>query len=257
MAWMNYSSIYYHQNTNNSSVYSLLTGNRHIWIQLPRRQMWRHPFGGVRNIHQSHFIRHWIHCALYFDNPELRSHLVLCMEKWQIPENCRSRASCILRLLLKSWRNGFLSRDHMKKVITKREIRTTWTLFMICFCYFLFVMPIVVVNIVDGSSERPAINLAFFCLYWLQYSLNFFVYAARSEQYRKAYVYFLRKVIVSYIKYWFFLDLQSIYLQSKEYLCGVPEPSSRTATATLYYVDKKLLPSILKNYYDAQVRKLK
>ena len=66
---------------------------------------------------------------------------------------------------------------------------------MVCFCYFLFVMPIALVNIIDDTSTSPKLHLALFCIYWLQYSLNFFIYAARSEQYRKAYWYFLRKVI--------------------------------------------------------------
>ena len=86
----------------------------------------------------------------------------------------------------------------MKKALTKREIRTTWTLFLVCFCYFLFVMPIALVNIIDFKSNSPQIHLALFCLYWLQYSLNFFIYAARSEQYRKAYSYFLWKVFQHY-----------------------------------------------------------
>ena len=68
------------------------------------------------------------------------------------------------------------------------------TLFMICFCYFLFVMPIALVNIIDDTHISTQLHLALFCVYWLQYSLNFFIYAARSEQYRKAYWYFLRKV---------------------------------------------------------------
>ena len=83
----------------------------------------------------------------------------------------------------------------MRKALTKREIRTTWTLFLVCFCYFLFVMPIALVNIIDKKSNNPQLHLALFCLYWLQYSLNFFIYAARSEQYRKAYSYFIWKVL--------------------------------------------------------------
>ena len=87
----------------------------------------------------------------------------------------------------------FLYRN-IKAALDKREKRTTMTLFMICFCYFLFVMPIALVNIIDDTHFSPRIHLALFCVYWLQYSLNFFIYAARSEQYRKAYWYFLRKV---------------------------------------------------------------
>ena len=90
----------------------------------------------------------------------------------------------------------FLYRN-IKAALDKREKRTTMTLFMICFCYFLFVMPIALVNIIDDTHFSPRIHLALFCVYWLQYSLNFFIYAARSEQYRKAYWYFLRKVSIN------------------------------------------------------------
>ena len=84
---------------------------------------------------------------------------------------------------------------NIKKIISKREIRTNWTLFMIWFCYFLCVMPMTLINMIDDSYNYPNAHLALFCLYWLQYSsLNFVVYAARSEQYRKACCYFLRKV---------------------------------------------------------------
>ena len=88
---------------------------------------------------------------------------------------------------------------NIKKALDKRERRTTLTLFMVCFCYFLFVMPIALVNIIDDTSTSPKLHLALFCIYWLQYSLNFFIYAARSEQYRKAYWYFLRKVMFQFI----------------------------------------------------------
>ena len=93
----------------------------------------------------------------------------------------------ILSIILLLYRN-------IKAALDKREKRTTMTLFMICFCYFLFVMPIALVNIIDDTHFSPQLHLALFCVYWLQYSLNFFIYAARSEQYRKAYWYFLRKV---------------------------------------------------------------
>lgn len=82
----------------------------------------------------------------------------------------------------------------LKEMITKREMKTTWTLFMVCICYFIFVMPITLVNVVNVQLDEPTLHLALFCIYWLQYSLNFFIYAGRSEQYRKAYSYFIHKV---------------------------------------------------------------
>ena len=85
-------------------------------------------------------------------------------------------------------------RPVLKRVLQKRDIRMTTTLFLVCFCYFLFVAPIAVANIVDYHVNKPEVHLGTHCLYWLQYSLNFVIYAARSEQYRKAYLFFLNQV---------------------------------------------------------------
>ena len=85
-----------------------------------------------------------------------------------------------------------------KKVLSQKESRTTWTLALVCFCYFLFVMPITIVNILHDFGVHGILDsycyLFAFCIYWLQYSLNFFIYAARSEQYRRAYLFFLKEV---------------------------------------------------------------
>ena len=119
----------------------------------------------------------------------------------------------------------------LKKIITKKEMKTTWTLFMVCFCYFIFVMPITLVNVVNVKLDEPKLHLALFCVYWLQYSLNFFIYAGRSEQYRKAYSYFIYKM--------------------RDCICG-PKHDDLTTT-TFYYVNRKMLPAILKNYAEAQL----
>ena len=131
----------------------------------------------------------------------------------------------------------------LKEMITKREMKTTWTLFMVCFCYFIFVMPITLVNVVNVQLDEPKLHLALFCIYWLQYSLNFFIYAGRSEQYRKAYSYFIHKVKLSHQKVRNCILMYS--LQMRDCICGRRENSTTTA---LFYVDKNMLPAILKNY---------
>ena len=132
-------------------------------------------------------------------------------------------------------------------MITKREMKTTWTLFMVCICYFIFVMPITLVNVVNVQLDEPKLHLALFCIYWLQYSLNFFIYAGRSEQYRKAYSYFIHKVS-HFIRLTLTLHFT---LQMRACICDRQENS--TTTAALFYVDRNMLPAILKNYAGAQV----
>ena len=93
------------------------------------------------------------------------------------------------------WKNGkYLKKvghDDLKKVISKREIQTTKTLFMVCLCYLLFVVPISWTDTQKIIDKYPVVDLALRSLYYLQYSLNFFIYAAKSEQYRQAYSYLL------------------------------------------------------------------
>ena len=70
----------------------------------------------------------------------------------------------------------------------------TWTILFVCISYFIFVMPISLLNIFDSKVWFPASHVIAFCIYWSQYSLNCVVYAVRSDQYRKAYVCFLMRL---------------------------------------------------------------
>ena len=94
------------------------------------------------------------------------------------------------------WTNGKylkkIGHDDLKKVISKREVQTTKTLFMVCLCYLLFVAPISLADTQQLLEKHPVWDLLLRILYYLQYSLNFFIYAAKSEQYRQAYTYFLK-----------------------------------------------------------------
>ena len=110
-----------------------------------------------------------------------------------------------------------------------------------CFCYFFFVTPIAFANLFPHRShenpERIAIlYLVLLCLYWLQYSANFFIYAARCDQYRKAYVYFLQCC--------------------KNYFFGAPE--WKTSTATIMIMNRNMvIPDIIQDCSPNQVSELK
>merc|ERR1719422_1631262 len=60
------------------------------------------------------------------------------------------------------------------------------------FCYIVFVGPIFFVSVLGIADET---NLACFILYWFQYTTNFVIYAARSEQYRRAYIQYLKTTL--------------------------------------------------------------
>ena len=83
----------------------------------------------------------------------------------------------------------------------QREVRTTKALFLICLSYLIFVGPVTISDVIhdlklydDESSLHSDFHLIIINIYWLQFSCNFFIYAARSEQFRMAYLYFLKNV---------------------------------------------------------------
>ena len=88
------------------------------------------------------------------------------------------------------------SRKEIRKVISKRELQTAMTFFSVFLCYFVCVMPFTIINLTNQRilNDYPALNFALGCLFYLQFSINIFIYAAKSEQYKKAYIYFLKKV---------------------------------------------------------------
>ena len=83
----------------------------------------------------------------------------------------------------------------------QRESRTTLALFFICLSYLIFVGPVTISDVIhdlklydDESTLHSDFHLIIINIYWLQFSCNFFIYAARSEQFRMAYLYFLKNV---------------------------------------------------------------
>ena len=63
----------------------------------------------------------------------------------------------------------------------------------ICLCYLISNVPGVILKVSDAASDFP--TLAFICdnIFWMQYTLNFGVYAASNKQYREAYLLFLNE----------------------------------------------------------------
>jgi hypothetical protein len=67
------------------------------------------------------------------------------------------------------------------------------TICIICFCYLCCNVPPVFIRIFDVNLGFLSHFLSSF--YWMQYSLNFVVYAASNKQYREAYLLFLREAV--------------------------------------------------------------
>lgn len=67
----------------------------------------------------------------------------------------------------------------------KRNTRVTVTVLLVCGLYVLCTVP---VTMIKNLNDNPYIYLSAFFVYWLQYSANFAIYAARSRSYRRAYL---------------------------------------------------------------------
>ena len=69
---------------------------------------------------------------------------------------------------------------------SETEIRFIWTVFIVCVCYLITSTPLAIVIQVLGINEDIP-TLIVIGLTMSQYSINIFIYAYRSEQYRSAY----------------------------------------------------------------------
>ena len=74
----------------------------------------------------------------------------------------------------------------------------SWTIFLICFCFLAFVLPFNICDFLEETgvfSVDHSIRLAMLYLKWVHFAINFVIYAATSDQYRKAYLFFLKRVM--------------------------------------------------------------
>ena len=109
--------------------------------------------------------------------------------------------------LLKTFLHRFGCFDHFampfdSELGRKQINRTTWTLFIVCFCFSLFVTARFITKVLlelqkfEGSQWMLLVT---YIMYWFHYTINFFIYAARSGQYRKAYLFFFEEVRICLI----------------------------------------------------------
>ena len=87
--------------------------------------------------------------------------------------------------------------NDIKKMMAKREIQFAKTFFMVVLVYFISVVPKErLLNLIDRQilATHPNLMRVFSYCWYLQYSLNCLIYAIKSEQYRKAYLYLFQQV---------------------------------------------------------------
>ena len=77
-------------------------------------------------------------------------------------------------------------KEKAKQKLKDADVKFIWTVFIICLCYLLCALPGIVLVDVFGLRDGTTFMVSL-CLLWIQFSLNNFIYAYRSEKYRSAY----------------------------------------------------------------------
>ena len=117
----------------------------------------------------------------------------------------------------------------IKKQVQSEEIKMTWTLFGMSFCYIICVAPIVLASVIGYVDST--IYLLSFILYWfqvsyqiisllthmiiLQYALNFVIYAVCCPRYRAVFSRYLQTMF------------PCLFMQSGSYFAALGRKSSK------------------------------
>ena len=92
-----------------------------------------------------------------------------------------------------------IDKGNEKKKLNASEIKFIWTILIICGCFFVCAAPMIIVcQILGYKSDNPFLIL--FSLMLCQYSINVFIYACHSEQYRAAYLDIILLIVPSPFK---------------------------------------------------------
>ncbi|XP_042218880.1 G-protein coupled receptor moody-like [Homarus americanus] len=80
-----------------------------------------------------------------------------------------------------------------QRTIALRRSRTTRVIVELLMVYLVCVIPICVYNISLGNkvNKHKEVGIVLYCIYWLQYCINNFIYVVSNEKYRSAYCQFL------------------------------------------------------------------
>ncbi len=79
----------------------------------------------------------------------------------------------------------------LRHQITARDQRVTSMICTICLCYLACNAPFVAVTLSGVGRKAPIVRKITENVFFMQYTLNFVVYAASNKQYREAYLFFL------------------------------------------------------------------
>ncbi|RXG61350.1 RalA-binding protein 1, partial [Armadillidium vulgare] len=81
---------------------------------------------------------------------------------------------------------------------SRRDMRVARMIFIIFMMVLICSVPVGTIHFADRNVKMPRRFLALHILYWLQYSLNVFVYVLMNRQYRVAYIDFVARMLPSW-----------------------------------------------------------
>ena len=140
-----------------------------MWLSECERGPWWLEWGGWQDPSSSLVPECWLHPPDDHDRGELLHNLENIHYVLLLPQTQLVRHLFILTFP-QLWINFRILET--RKQIQSREMRMTWTLFGMSFCYIVFVGPIFFVSVLGIADET---NLACFILYWFQVKIVFLV----------------------------------------------------------------------------------
>ena len=87
--------------------------------------------------------------------------------------------------------------EHMRNQLSARDQRMAKSICKLCMAYLICNVPIIIYKGVYGNSifGNSYVILFVSALFWMQSSVNFFIYAGSNKQYREAYFLFLKDAV--------------------------------------------------------------
>ena len=106
---------------------------------------------------------------------------------------------CLIGISVWKTQKLFINNDQIQQKLSQRQDRTTRAVTIVCITFIVFMIPLPMTLFeyfyhLDVFLGSLPLKIGLICIYWAQYSVNFFIYAGSCHQYRQAYRNLIQKV---------------------------------------------------------------
>ncbi len=98
-------------------------------------------------------------------------------------------------LLIRVRRTFLTSSTETQHRLSQRDRKMSRMISYLCIGYLVFSLPAPVVRLADPTYEWPLLHVVYYLIYYIQFSVNFTIFAVSNGHYRKAYAFFFWEVI--------------------------------------------------------------